>query len=141
MSKKSLRLRHTLCGGSGGGAEHTSTCIYVANEIPKSSLVDSRRGCETNGKAMITRRIDCSLPKKSRAPISQIFPTMFPSFSSQATFFALAALAALATGRSLTRNIDFEVAILRLRENLVENVDFEATHCQNWRKSRTKCSF
>ena len=31
---------------------------------------------------------------------------------------------------SLARNIDFE-----------ENVDFEATKCQNWRKCRTKCRF
>ena len=26
-------------------------------------------------------------------------------------------------------------------ENSSENVDFEAAKCQNWRKSRTKCSF
>ena len=43
---------------------------------------------------------------------------------------------------SLARNIDFEVANFRgSHENSWENVDFEATKCQNWRRSRTKCLF
>ena len=43
---------------------------------------------------------------------------------------------------SLARNIDFDVANFRvLRKTRKENVDFEAAKCQNWRKSRTKCSF
>ena len=39
---------------------------------------------------------------------------------------------------SLARNIDFGVANFRV---LRKNVDFEATKCENRRKSRTKCSF
>ena len=43
---------------------------------------------------------------------------------------------------SLARNIDFEVANFSgSTENSWENVDFEATKCENWRRSRTKCSF
>ena len=41
---------------------------------------------------------------------------------------------------SLARNIDFEVTKFRgPYENSWENVDFEATKCENWRISRTKC--
>ena len=43
---------------------------------------------------------------------------------------------------SLARNIDFEVANFQvLRKTREENVDFEATKCQNWMTSRRKCSF
>ena len=43
---------------------------------------------------------------------------------------------------SLARNIDFEVANFQvLWKTRRKNVDFEATKCENWRKSRTKCSF
>ena len=42
-------------------------------------------------------------------------------------------------------NIDFEVEnfikFSGSKENSQENVDFEATQCENWKKSRTKCSF
>ena len=41
---------------------------------------------------------------------------------------------------SLARNIDFEVANLQVLKKLGQ-VDSEAAKCQNWRKSRTKCSF
>ena len=42
----------------------------------------------------------------------------------------------------LARNIGFEVANLEVpKKNPSENVDFETTKCENWRKSRTKCSF
>ena len=42
---------------------------------------------------------------------------------------------------SLARNIDFQVAKFGgSYENSEENVDFEATKCENWKKTRTKCS-
>ena len=43
---------------------------------------------------------------------------------------------------SLARNIDFEVANLDVPEKTRrKDVDFDATKCQKWQKSRTKCLF
>ena len=49
---------------------------------------------------------------------------------------------ALKIDGSLARNIDFEVATFQvLRKTRRKTSILEATKCENWRNSRTKCSF